>query len=224
MRNLLLPRLMFLAFVLCSLISVGQENKFGTYYNQRLSLFEKLPDTKGEIIFLGNSITDGGEWCELLGSSKVKNRGISGDVTEGILFRLNEVTRSKPKMVFLLIGINDLSRGIDKDTVLSNICTIARKIKSDSPKTKVFIQSILPVNASLGLFKTHTNKTPEVLWVNEHLKYWCEKEHVMYVDLFAQFKCQDSNLLNPQLTNDGLHLTGEGYLLWVKIIKPLIQD
>jgi hypothetical protein len=187
-----------LAFVFYSLISAGQDNKFGTYYNQRLTLFEKLPDTKGEIIFLGNSITDGSEWCELLGNPKVKNRGISGDITEGVLFRLNEVTRSKPAKVFLLIGINDLSRGVSKDTVFSNICKIADRIRKDSPKTKVFVQSILPVNDSFGLFKNHTNKTEEVIWVNVQLKAWCIKENVGFVDLYSRFKQPDSEKMNPK--------------------------
>jgi lysophospholipase L1-like esterase len=208
--------------VFCSLISIGQDNKFGTYYNQRLTLFEKLPDTKGEIIFLGNSITDGGEWCELLGNPKVKNRGISGDTTEGVLFRLSEVTRSKPAKVFLLIGINDLSRGVLKDTVYSNICKIANRILKDSPKTKVFIQSILPVSDTFGLFKNHVNKIAEVLCINVYLNDWCKKNSVEFVDLYSRFKMADSERLNSQLTNDGLHLTGDGYLLWVEIIKPYL--
>lgn len=221
--KLFISYLFLLSLLLGSLSSYSQENKFGTYYNQRLSLFEKMPDTKGEIIFLGNSITDGGEWCELLKNPKAKNRGISGDTTEGVLFRLNEITSSKPKKVFLLIGINDLSRGVSKDTVFSNICRIAQIIKKDSPRTKVFIQSILPVNESFGLFKNHTNKTADVLWVNTQLKAWCEKEQVQYVDLYSRFTIKDSELLNPQLTNDGLHLKGEGYLLWLDIIKPFLK-
>ncbi|BBE20181.1 beta-lactamase [Aquipluma nitroreducens] len=215
--------LIFFFLMSAVLIVNGQNSKFSTYYEQRKSLFEVLPDTKGEIIFLGNSITDGGEWAELFGNKNVKNRGISGDTTDGVLFRLGEVTKSKPKIVFLLIGINDLSRGIPKDSVLSNICSIALKIKKDSPETKVFVQSILPVNPIYGLFKTHTNKTDEVMWINAQLKNWCEKEHFQFIDLFSHFKCIDSNLLNPELTNDGLHLKGEGYLLWMKIIKLYLK-
>lgn len=212
-----------LAFVFYSLVTSGQDNKFGTYYNQRLTLFEKMPDTKGEIIFLGNSITDGSEWCELLDNPKVRNRGISGDITEGVLFRLNEVTRSKPAKVFLLIGINDLSQGISKDSVFSNICKIANRIRKDSPKTEVYIQSILPVNDSFGLFKNHTNKTEEVVWVNAQLKAWCMKENVGFVDLYSRFKMPDSEKMNPKYTDDGLHLLGDGYLLWAEILKPLLK-
>lgn len=225
MKISLSPRLpLFCLLILCSLVLFSQENKFGTYYNQRLSLFEKMPDTKGEIIFLGNSITDGGEWCELLGNLNVKNRGISGDTTVGVLFRLNEITRSKPAKVFLLIGINDLSGGVSKDTVFNKICKIANRILKDSPTTEVFIQSILPVSDSFGLFKNHTNKTNEVLWVNAHLKEWCANENIGFIDLYSHFILADSEKLDPKYTNDGLHLLGDGYLRWIEIIKPLLSS
>ena len=206
----------------CSMTALGQVDKFSTYYHQRRTLFEQLPDTKNEIIFLGNSITDGGEWHELFNNPRVKNRGISGDVTEGVLYRLDEVTRSKPQKVFLLIGINDLAGGIPKETVFGNIGKIAQQIRTSSPKTEVYIQSILPVNNSFSKFQGHTGKTEDVLWINQQLQEWCMTEKFIYVDLFSHFKCSDSNLMNPRYTNDGLHLTGDGYLLWRDVVAPLV--
>src|SRR6185312_511847 len=85
---------------------------FSTYYLQRVSHFETLPQTKGDIIFLGNSITDGAEWPELFNDIRVKNRGISGDITAGVIHRLDEITNRKPAKIFLLIGVNDLARNI----------------------------------------------------------------------------------------------------------------
>ena len=208
--------------LVCSMTAVGQADKFSTYYHQRRTLFEQLPDTRNEIIFLGNSITDGGEWHELFNNPRVKNRGISGDVTEGVLYRLDEVTRSKPQKVFLLIGINDLASGIPKETVFGNIGKIAQQIRTSSPKTEVYIQSILPVNNSFAKFQGHTSKTEEVLWINQQLKQRCLNEGFIYVDLFSHFKCSDSNLMNPSYTNDGLHLTGDGYLLWHDLVAPLL--
>ncbi len=215
---------LFFSFLiaLVTITTFAQENKFGTYYNQRRTLFEKLPDTPHEIIFLGNSITDGSEWVELFANLRVKNRGISGDTTDGVLFRLNEVTRSKPDKVFLLIGINDLSRGVAQETVFENICTIARQIHTDSPKTKVFVQSILPVNPVFEKFPNHVTKTEQVLWINQNLVSWCAMNNCTFIDLFSSFKNESDNLLNPKYSNDGLHLTGDGYVLWAEIIRPLV--
>ncbi|MDP4291830.1 MAG: GDSL-type esterase/lipase family protein [Bacteroidota bacterium] len=214
----------FLPFflLLLSSVSFAQTSKYGTFYDQRKSLFEILPDTKNEIIFLGNSITNFCEWGELFQNPHVKNRGISGDVTQGVLDRLDEVTRAKPAKVFLLIGINDLSRNIPKDTVLLNITKIADNIHHASPKTRIYLQSILPVNDRFGLFPNHTNKTAEIKWINENLVSLCKDKGYTFVDLYSHFKNSNDDKMNPEYTNDGLHLLGKGYLLWANIIKPLL--
>lgn len=215
-------------FLLIAVLNVlqlaAQTNNFSTYYNQRYSLFESMPDTPDEIIMLGNSITDGCDWSELFQDPRVKNRGISGDVTEGILYRLGEVTRSKPAKVFLLIGINDLSRNIPADTVFRNICNIAAEIRKESTSTLVFVQSILPVNPAFGRFPNHGDKTPEVLEVNNKLEKWCEANGFRFIDLFHTFTEPGTDYLNPDFTNDGLHLTAKGYLKWAEIIAPLIRQ
>jgi lysophospholipase L1-like esterase len=215
----------FIAIVLlfASLISFGQASKFGTYYDQRKSLFEILPDTKNEIIFLGNSITDGSEWGELLQNPHAKNRGISGDTSEGVLNRLYQVTRVQPAKVFLLIGINDLSKNISPDTVYANICKIVSTIRLKSPKTKVYVQSILPVNNSFKTFATATSRTPQVKDINERLRNICPKLGATFVDLFSELKNPNDDLLNPMYTNDGLHLLGEGYKVWLKVIRPYLK-
>jgi len=206
-------------FLLISFISFSQPSKFGTYYDQRKSLFELLPDTKNELIFLGNSITDGSEWSELIQNPKAKNRGISGDTSEGVLFRLYQVTRVQPAKVFLLIGINDLSKNISPDTVYLNICKIVSQISTKSPKTKIYVQSILPVNNTFKTFGSHTSRTPQVKDLNERLKNICPKLGATYVDLFSELKNPNDDMLNPMYTNDGLHLMGEGYMAWVKVIQ-----
>ncbi len=200
----------------------AQESFRTTYYEQRVTLFESLPNTRKEIVFVGNSITDGGEWTELFNHGKIKNRGISGDTTEGVLFRLSEVTGSSPAKVFLLIGINDLARGASPDSVLANIIRIAETVKRESPKTKIFVQSILPVNPGFGKFTGHCSKTGEIMAVNRNLETWCDHRGVHYVDLFTRFTNPTDNYLNSAYTNDGLHLTGAGYLTWARLIKPLL--
>ncbi len=209
-------------FLFISLFSFAQSSKFGTYYDQRKSLFELLPDTKNEIIFLGNSITDGSEWVELLQNQKAKNRGISGDTSEGVLNRLYQITRVEPSKVFLLIGINDLAKNISPDTIYVNICKIVSILRTKSPKTKVYVQSILPVNNTFKSFGGHTSRTPQVLEINGKLKSICPKLGATYVDLFSELKNPNDDLLNPMYTNDGLHLMGEGYVAWMKVIQPYL--
>ena len=190
---------------------------FSTYYHQRVSHFRTLPQTKDDIIFLGNSISDGGEWSELFNDLQVKNRGISGDITAGVLHRLDEVYSRKPAKVFLLIGTNDLARGVKADSVVSNILWIADLIKAKSPATKLYVQSIFPVNESFGKFAGHMSKRSEIAEVNRVLRENAPAKHYTFLNISAALS-DSTGRLNSAYTNDGLHLTGAGYLKWKETI------
>ena len=198
----------------------GQQ-EFSPYYYQKKSHFEHLPNHKKEIIFLGDSITDGCEWSEIFGNKKIKNRGISGDVTGGVLERLKEVTESKPKKIFLMIGINDLARGKTTDHVIKNTKLIIEQIQKASPKTKIYVQSLLPVNDSFGKFKNHVNKNEAVKTINLALKKMARNQ-VVYINLHKAFSDKEGKL-NSAYTNDGLHLNGNGYERWAAEIKSIIK-
>ena len=135
---------------------------FSTYYHQRVTLFNAIPATKNDIVFIGNSITDGGEWIELFNDLRMKNRGISGDITAGVLNRINDVANRKPAKVFLMIGVNDLAKGLTVDSVVKNILLIASYLRQEAPSTKLFIQSIFPVNELYNKFSGHTSTATQI--------------------------------------------------------------
>ncbi len=199
------------------------DSLFSTYYHQRVSHFKSLPVTQNDIIFLGNSITDGSEWNELFQDQRIKNRGISGDHTIGVLNRLDEIIQRKPSKVFLMIGINDLRNGMQPDSLVRNIFWIHSIIKYHSPKTKLYVQSLLPVNENFGKFVTHTNKKAEILEVNRLLQTNEAFSSYTYIDLFTSF-CDSTGRLNKKYTNDGLHLTGAGYIKWKEEIGHVVYD
>lgn len=188
-----------------------------TYYQQKISLFRVLPDTKKEIIFLGNSITDIGEWTEIWNNKKVKNRGISGDNTFGVLARLDEIFSSKPAKVFIMIGVNDIARDTPDSIIIANYKKIIQDIKTQSPATKIYVQSILPTNNQFTEFKRHQNKTEHIVIVNTAMKTYCTDNNIVYVDLYNNFLDKENNL-DKIYTNDGLHLNGLAYLKWKEIL------
>ncbi|CAN5437575.1 hypothetical protein BH20BAC1_BH20BAC1_00350 [soil metagenome] len=199
------------------------DSLFSTYYHQRVTLFKSLPQTKGDIIFVGNSITDGGEWSELFNDLKIKNRGISGDITAGVISRIDEVSNRKPSKVFLMIGVNDLARNTTPDSIVKNIFIIADYIHQQTPATKLYVKSILPVNNVYGKFNTHTNKGEQIKIINAQLKDDADSHDYTYIDLYASF-ADENGKLKANLTNDGLHLKGEAYLIWKHIIYPYVYD
>ena len=188
-----------------------------TYYQQKLTLFKLLPDTKNEIIFLGNSITDIGEWAEIWNNKKVKNRGISGDNTFGVLARLDEVVSSKPAKIFIMIGVNDISKSTPDSVLISNYKKIINRIKLASPNTKIIVQSILPTNNNFTAFKNHQNKTEHILFINDVLEKYCVENKLVYIDLYNAF-LDDEKKLDKKYTNDGLHINEYGYMKWKEIL------
>jgi lysophospholipase L1-like esterase len=187
-------------------------------YGLKVGLFKSLPNSNKDVVFLGNSITAGVDWNELLGMTNARNRGISGDITYGVLERLDEVIEGKPAKVFILIGINDISRNIPDSFIVSNYKKIITRIQAGSPKTKIYIQTLLPVNNDYTQFKNHYYKDEHIHYVNNALKEIAQTCKVALIDLYPHFQ-DASGKLNKQFTEDGLHLNAAGYQHWGGLLK-----
>ncbi|MDR1348381.1 MAG: GDSL-type esterase/lipase family protein [Prevotellaceae bacterium] len=193
------------------------------YHYQKLSLFEVLPVTSSDIIFIGNSITDGCEWSELFSNINVKNRGISADRTYWILERLDQIINGKPRKLFVQAGTNDLGAGHSPQSVTDNIAKLIDRFQAESPETELYIQSIFPVNNGFEKFaKHHGSKDKEIIEANELLKQLCALKGVTFVDVYSKL-VDENGKLNREYTNDGLHLMGTGYLVWKKLIEEYVN-
>lgn len=184
----------------------------------KAELFKSFPDSKKDIVFLGNSITAGVDWNELLDEKRARNRGISGDITFGVLQRLDEVIEGKPKKVFILIGINDISRNIPDSLIISNYRKMVSRIQAGSPKTKIYLQTLMPVNNTFTQFKNHYNKDEHIASINEALKEIAAAYNVTLIDLHPHFKDSEGRL-RKEFTQDGLHLNAAGYQHWAALLK-----
>ena len=79
---------------------------------------------KEGIVFVGDSLTENYNVYEYFKDYNVYNRGIGGDTTSGLLNRMKEsIYDLEPKVVVLLIGINDfqLIENADVNTIFNNI-------------------------------------------------------------------------------------------------------
>jgi len=190
------------------------------HYPQRISVFEKEPLETGHIIFLGNSITEMGNWKQLLNDTTVLNRGISGDITFGVLKRLDDVIKRQPSKVFLLIGINDIGKDIPDAVIADNIRKIVMRVQAESPATKIYIESIMPVNPDVPNFPQHYDKQEHVIGTNKLIKKVAVELHIPYINIHDLFT-DSKGRLDAKYTADGLHLTatGGGYQKWIAYLK-----
>ena len=208
-----------------------------TLYNPKIIEFKNNPIGFDKIVFLGNSITQGLRHYEYkLKSSVVVNRGISGDYTDGVLARLKEITYYKPKAIFLLIGVNDLfedNRSRPERTpeyVANNILLISDIVNKNSPNTKIFIQTIIPINNNQYLTEKpnieflHIDYSPSINeQINEVNKILKSNLSLTIIDLHSTFLDEDLQL-NPKFSTDGVHLNDLGYQNWIDIINPILKE
>lgn len=209
---------MFAAAFLPTLPAAADE-----YWNQRTSLFEILPVGENDIVFLGNSITDGGEFNELFGMDCIKNRGIRSDVITGVEKRLGQVTGGRPRKIFLLIGINDVSHGHSVEELARRYERLVKRIREESPDTRLYVQSVMPVNNSFKRYKNLAGKETVIRDFNKRIQSIAEAEGAVYVDLWPMLVDSYGNL-KGELTNDGLHLNGRGYRVWTDGIKGFVKE
>src|SRR5690606_3398972 len=189
-----------------------------TTYNERLALFTQETRSNADLVFIGNSITAGADWGKLLNAPSAKNRGISGDITYGVLDRLDEALRGQPAKVFILIGTNDVGRNIPESYIINNYKRIIKRIDSESPNTKIYFHTILPVSNN-----NYASKNTRINTINAALKLVASKEGIRLIDSHSHFKDHEGKL-DQHYTTDGLHLTAMGYEHWVALLRPYLEE
>jgi lysophospholipase L1-like esterase len=188
------------------------------HYKERVKQFKEETATKGRVIFLGNSITEMGPWQTLLNDSTIVNRGISGDITFGILSRIDEITERKPSKLFMMIGINDIAKDIPESIIADNCRKVIQKVQAQSPGTVIYLQSVLPLDPAYPGFPQHYDKQSQVLKLNLLLKELALTRNIKFINLFPLF-LDSRKLMNSQYTYDGLHLNQKGYEIWCNYLK-----
>lgn len=140
-----------------------------------------------------------------------------------MLGRLDPIIEGHPKRLFLMIGINDLAGGATPEEVVANIARIIDRFRAESRWTRIFIQSILPVNGrDFDAYKSHYAHADRIVPTNELLQALCAERGITYIDVWSAM-ADEEGLLDKRYTNDGLHLLGEGYLVWRDVLKPYVK-
>ncbi len=189
---------------------------FKKYYERRVGHFKTLPNVGKEIVFAGDGWIENAAWGEFFENPSIINRGIQQDNTAGLLARVAEISESEPEKVFLMVGSQDLAEGIAEEQIIKNYRQIITEIAVKSPQTKIFVQSVLPVANEIKL-RTNAN----IINLNKKLEALATEYNATYLNVFDELS--DSQRLNPELSNDGLHLNGKGYQKWQNFIASHVE-
>ena len=219
-----MKRILVLLMAVATLSCMAQKKPVNpdVYYARRATLFDLLPVYSSDIIMLGNSLTDGAEWNELFDNCHVKNRGIVGDIIPGFFERLEPILKGQPRKIFIMGGVNDISHGVSADSIVSAMTQVVTTIQARCPKTEIYVQSMLPFNNDVRLWKLLKGREQVVVDGNKGLESMCQRLGVTFINLYPLFVGENGKM-KPEYTNDGLHLMGGAYLIWRDALLPYIR-
>ncbi|HIP33554.1 MAG TPA: GDSL family lipase [Bacteroidia bacterium] len=181
-------------------------------YAQQVGLYNLYQTKQSKIVMLGDSITFGANWNELLDDVNIINRGIGSDITNGFIHRLENIYKLNPKYVFIMGGINDIAKGYKVDKIFKNYKIIIEKLKS---------KNIRPIVQST-LFTTKSKHKNKVKKLNLLLMEYCKNNKIDFINL--NDKLSKNDILIDDYTNDGVHLKPNGYEIWKKEIEKYLLE
>ena len=182
------------------------------YYKHRVSMFRSLPETEGQIIMLGNSLNNNALWTELFPFGTVVNRGISGDVVEGVCQRVDEIVPDKPVKIFLITATNDFINDPEVTAlkVWERYEKLIKTIRTELPDTRLYVQGTLPLNPKSKFYEGFNERAQEL---NKFLEAGKGRYDYFYIDLPAVLSDEKGDL-DERYTTDGIHLSAFGYFKW----------
>lgn len=193
----------------------------GNWSKRQDVLNSRVKDGKAELLFIGDSITQGWEgngkdvWAKHFASRNAVNLGIGGDRTQHVLWRLENgnINGIKPKLAVIMIGTNNARDNKPEETA-AGVTAIVAKLREKLPETKILLLAIFPRGADKSDKLRLTNDK-----VNEQIAKLADGKMVEYLDIGPKFLAEDQTL-SKEIMPDLLHLSVKGYEIWAEAIEP----
>ncbi len=183
------------------------------HYRGRIAEIAKRPPLEGGVLFLGDSITEAGDWAALFPGTKTANHGIGWDIVSGVGGRLPQILINNPDKIFIMIGTNDIGYAHDPVDMAAELEDVIKVLRYGRQSAQIYVQSVLP---------RERESLASVAAINAEYKKLAQDMDVEFVDLTAAFSAPDGTL-KAALTEDGLHLNAKGYALWANEIRALVE-
>ncbi len=194
-------------------------------WNERRSTFaDRATVDRGAIVFFGDSITQGwgddfgGAFDDLGDGVTVANRGISGDTTRGMLYRLDQdVLSLDPAGVVMLMGTNDLEEHAGAATIAGNVRSIIQRLTQHNADMPIVLCRVMPSS------EAKARPADAIRAINAALAtVAADFDQVTLVDTWTPFADENGNAKIAEFP-DLLHPNAAGYAKWQAIVKPLLS-
>ncbi len=185
-----------------------------------------------DILFLGDSITDGWRWdtggkklwAKYFAPRHAVNFGIGWDRIQNVLWRVEngELDGISPKVVVLLIGTNNTGNednGQPRNTtpeIIAGVSNLVRRIQFHLPQTKILLFGIFPRGEKSDPLRE------QVKAVNTGLAQLADGDKISFLDIGKKFLTPDGTLTR-ELFSDLLHPNQKGYQIWADALLPALD-
>ena len=193
--------------------------------NKNKLLNSKIQDEN--IVFFGDSITEGYNVKEFFDEYRVVNSGVSGNTTKDLIDRIDsDLYDYNPSMVIIQIGTNDIRAEIKDEDIIKNLKKIIKGIRENRKNASILIESIYPINREIDkeywkdVNPDYTNN--HIIKVNKMIMKLCKEEHIKYINVYTSL-LDDNKNLKAIYSKEGLHLTDLGYYKVTKVIKEYLK-
>jgi lysophospholipase L1-like esterase len=179
-----------------------------------------IAPTTGDIVMIGDSLTDFAEWNEIFPGKSIINKGISGNTTGDILNRMDDILSVGAKKAFIMAGINDFARCKNVDDVATNYSVIIKRLQKNVEN--IYIQSTPFCNVKLAPVEFNCEETnKKIAYLNPILAKLAKQNSLIFIDTNSILS--KNSELDPDLTWDGVHLNSDGYQAIKSVITPYLR-
>lgn len=168
----------------------------------------RRPIDSDSVVMLGDSITAGGDWDDLVDGQTLVNQGYPGYTTAQLLPVATAVAAEGPDTVFVLTGTNDVRDGLPPMRTVDGLAEMIDVFAETSPQTHLVIQTVLPRSATAA----------EIVATNAAIVEFADQRGIEVLDLYPEFD-DGRGGLRTAATTDGWHLSEAGYELWAGLIE-----
>lgn len=172
---------------------------------------------KKDILLIGHSLIEFFDWQSHFQDHRVVSLGVAGETVEGLLSRIDGITREYPHfdLVFIMTGTNNVA--MEDFDFMYPYREIIEKLSAAYPKTKIFIHSILPV-----ILEWITDE--DIQRANRSIKKMAKATGVEFLDIYKLFVDIEGKALKDYLLEDGVHLSNKGYAVWTDALDRIVNQ
>ncbi|HEY4301911.1 MAG TPA: GDSL-type esterase/lipase family protein [Candidatus Didemnitutus sp.] len=189
-------------------------------FERRTIFAEQKAGDQHAIVFVGDSITEG--WHTLAGDFtglkvKVVNRGIGGDTTPNLLYRLDDdILSLHPRALVILIGTNDLGEHTAPSDIADNLRELHRRIRARYP--------MIPITWCLVMPRRGDDTYPQrIATLNGLIRDLVASDpRITLCDTFTPLALPDGSSKPEDFVPDRLHLNAQGYAVWKNAIDSVL--